>query len=194
MKCNLCEKYFAFKGDLQKHSKIHNEPSKRIPCSLCDKTFTNNTHLDRHKKLHTSISVSKPFRCDRCELSFREKYNLKVHVERVHDKILKLFECDKCPTKFNGRAKLEHHIELKHEQINRHLRCDDCSKTFPVEHLLRRHKNMVHIVPAHECKICNVAFKSTGKLDRHNSSVTHKNNIFKNAMQMQNKVNITQFR
>ena len=113
---------------------------------------------------------------------------------RVHNKILKLFQCHKCPRQYTGKSKLDHHIKLKHEEINQLIKCNECYKTYPMEHLLKLHKSRVHIIPAYECKICNASFKNNSKLQRHNTSVAHKSNVFKNAMQMEGHVKIAQFK
>ena len=117
-------------------------------------------------------------------MSFREKYNLKRHEDRIHEKkILKMFECDKCSFKIERKARLNDHIALKHDKINKFLECDECYKTFPLEPILRRHKRLVHIIPTHECTVCKLKFKTKAKLDRHNAGVLHKNRVFKNVMQ-----------
>ena len=44
-------------------------------CDLCSKGFKNGPHLERHRKVHSETDL-KPFKCTKCSLSFREKYNL----------------------------------------------------------------------------------------------------------------------
>ena len=49
-KCELCDKYFSEKGNLDKHMKTVHEGIKDHKCKICDKSFSEKASLNKHMK------------------------------------------------------------------------------------------------------------------------------------------------
>ena len=50
-------------------------------CQVCRKTFTSSSNLAVHSMIH---SGTKPFKCDLCSWSFRQKAHLQKHMRHIH--------------------------------------------------------------------------------------------------------------
>ena len=53
-------------------------------------------------------------RCGLCEYKSKDKYNLKVHIQSVHEKA-KLFKCDICGKTLVSNQSLKNHMLQVHE-------------------------------------------------------------------------------
>ena len=141
-------------------------------CKICGKAFKSSPHLERHSKLHSQHEL-KPFKCDLCELSFREKYNLKKHIDGVHEN-QETFSCDKCDKIFNRQKSLLRHKDIRHNENPQKHECSICGNIFTHKEHLRKHELCVHVDATHECQICQKKFKDSGKLTRHLGTVHKK--------------------
>ncbi|GFY66232.1 hypothetical protein TNIN_287771 [Trichonephila inaurata madagascariensis] len=64
--CQICEKSFVYKGNLEKHQVTH--ISEKPPsCPECGKTFELKKTLQQHLRRHTGRNLHK---CDKCEKTF----------------------------------------------------------------------------------------------------------------------------
>ena len=71
--CGICGKVFK-KDYLRKHKTLHTESAAK--CDICGKKFVHESHLKNHIRTHTG---EKPYRCQDCGISFRQKGQLKRH-------------------------------------------------------------------------------------------------------------------
>ena len=122
-KCEHCDESFSKEGILKEHIYTAH---KGLKC--CKKTFAQAADLDRHNH-----NVHKPHKCEICEKEIIGKCHLKVHMENVHEGLMK-YKCGNCG--------LKRHIASVHEKIQ--LNCDQCSKTFSTEGNLKRHLQKFH--------------------------------------------------
>lgn len=87
--CKFCEVVFPSKVELRKHSSVcEKKESKAKPsqvalhvCNICNKDFASPYNVRRHQLTH---SDDRPFECEYCSKSFKEKSSLTKHVKRVH--------------------------------------------------------------------------------------------------------------
>ena len=73
--CHLCYKQFSKKYYLNRHIKNHDKKSTTI-CYICGKTLKSAINLHM-KAVHENV---RPFRCDFCGKTFREKNRLRLHM------------------------------------------------------------------------------------------------------------------
>ena len=59
--------------------------------------------------------LSKNHQCSICGVAFSEKYELKRHILRVHEKV-KDFQCESCHKGFYGAHHLKRHVMRIHEK------------------------------------------------------------------------------
>ena len=79
-KCDICEKEFRQKSNLNTHFKGVHEKSKNQTCNICNASFRD---LKRHiKYIHQKENFTKVF-CDLCHKEIR-KSSLNLHLKRVH--------------------------------------------------------------------------------------------------------------
>ncbi|GJQ86430.1 hypothetical protein Trydic_g10337 [Trypoxylus dichotomus] len=163
-KCTMCDKAFSWKSHLTEHMKFHNGTSKKFVCPECGRAFIRNDRLVVHMRRHRG---EKPYKCKFCNKDFpctadlaghekyhtREKkhfcsicgkglrraYDLKLHM-RIHTGE-KPYRCTYCDAAFAQGYGLTVHIR---RHTGERLKCKLCPETFLVEHLLTRHKRIVH--------------------------------------------------
>ena len=165
IKCDLCEFCSDSRGNMKRHANSHFPAPKTLECNECAKLFGNKAHLERHRQIHNP-SFKKKFGCERCNQSFSERYNLKQHIDFVHNKILK-FVCKECGKKLKRLCDLTFHIEIDHPDTavpNPEWKCIECDKFYPHSRALRLHTKFVHNTePRHPCKPCGRVFKMKTK-------------------------------
>ena len=83
--------------------KQHLEDGKAFACEHCGKSFALKSNLVIHQKTH---DLDKPFGCDKCEKTYKQRNSLREHVLKSHDNISK-FICVTCFEKFPSRHLLK---------------------------------------------------------------------------------------
>jgi len=134
----------------------------------------------------------KPYRCEKCNKTFRNKQNLKKH-QRIHV-VEKAYTCEECGKKFALHDYLKLH-SLVHTQIKLHVcnqcekkftlscnlivhkrihtgeknfECNQCEKRFATKEGLKIHKLAIHDeIKNFECDQCNLKCSSKGNLTQH---------------------------
>ena len=163
-----------------------NQYRKSFHCSLCRKKFRTLEKLESHMGFHTGEN---PFVCTICNLSFKKKQSLKMHVlshgtgsmqcphchmsfsskkgfkRHVSIHRDKLPFCLQCKRKFLSESALQKHMEL-HD--NKELCCSKCQKTFSREYYLKFHlENQLCRSKKYSCYFCMRVFRSKGSIMRH---------------------------
>ena len=103
----------------------------------CDKVFGKKQHLTRHVLIHTG---EKPFPCSYCDLKFRQKETIKLHLKNVHEQNYreKSFKCETCGKTFHCSDTLTQH-QLLHSVVWSMIACQYCDKTFNSKDYLKNH-------------------------------------------------------
>jgi hypothetical protein len=79
-----CTKIFGKTWNFLDHARMH-EGIKPFICNVCLKSFTQNGNLQKHIRQHMEpyINDRKTHKCNFCECSYTEKYNLKVRLYAI---------------------------------------------------------------------------------------------------------------
>ena len=77
-KCDVCKKFFKSKRTLTAHFKIVHGEKKAHICNICGTKFARKDYLDIHLRSHTG---EKPFQCEICEKSLRQRGTLNSHLK-----------------------------------------------------------------------------------------------------------------
>ena len=155
--------------------------------SLGDKSFYANLDDEELKNMNIhSISegliVQKSYqgssgawlKCDQCPFETYGRYKMKIHIERVHEKI-KRYACEQCPNKYYCRDELKRHIENVHDEIKRHI-CQQCGYGTARKLALDRHMVSVHSIGdmTFKCEKCPFGSMAKSKMRQHISDVHDK--------------------
>ena len=159
--CEKCLADFQLKDNLYKHAKSAHGVNleKNQKCFICDHVTTGPKLLELHiAKVHEG---KKPFSCEKCDKGFSKKFNLKEHVQSVHEgrKLL----CETCGKGFVNRDSLRNHIDHIHNKFKRksqHL-CNICGKDYSKKWALDQHMGSIHnegkLDKKYKCDHCNYA-------------------------------------
>ena len=165
--CDTCLKWFATKGSLNTHKRVHFGP-RSLECEICHKHFKKLTHLQRHELVHTDV---KPYECDICQRRFKTLDYMKKH-ELIHTDN-KPYECGTCNKQFVRLPQLKSH-ELVHTHV-KNFTCEVCLKRFARLGDLKRHE-LVHGDKQYMCEICHRPFARVDYLKKHELTHTRKEN------------------
>ena len=149
-KCPYCDFAADSEAAIERHlRKTHSEDGKAFACEHCGKSFALKANLDLHQKTH---NLDKPFGCDKCDKTYKQRNSLREHVLKSHDNISK-FMCSTCFEKFPSRHLLKSHERI-HTGEQGHV-CDDCGVSFgskqALEHHMSKHNGQYNFVCPH-CK------------------------------------------
>ncbi|MEQ2161004.1 hypothetical protein GOODEAATRI_005168 [Goodea atripinnis] len=89
-KCDCCQAAFRYKGNLASHKTVHTG-AKPYHCTICGAQFNRPANLKTHTRIH---SGEKPYKCEtcgsrfvqceKCDLHFRHKSQLRLHLRQKH--------------------------------------------------------------------------------------------------------------
>lgn len=79
--CELCNKKFHYKHNLEVHRLLHSN-DRKYSCNHCSSTFKTRNYLAKHLKGH--FSDTKNFSCSYCDFKTTQKRYLSEHVKRKH--------------------------------------------------------------------------------------------------------------
>ena len=154
------------------------------------KDYSHNDHKIPKTKTHRPLVL----KCEFCEKTFRDNYNLNSHVMNIHEDNKK-YKCQHCNKGFNQKYVLLGHIQIIHENVRnfvcyfcdkafgftgdlkKHLRgfhfkiyghkCPSCDKSFIEKYKMKIHMKKVHEGLVHHCVHCNNTYLDKYKLTRH---------------------------
>ncbi|XP_015109214.1 zinc finger protein 62 homolog [Diachasma alloeum] len=177
------------------------EPNQmKYTCTYCGRVFPCLSHLRMHEVTHTNpqqmqqnnVLVNnvqmmqneqndQPFRCDKCQATFRYRTLLDRHKKMHTNSQDKPYVCPRCPMRFETRTLYNHHAKT-HKQVNATVGsinsvqssitdtqmdkpldppvsypCDSCTKQFLTIESLTSHK-AVHRSRPLVCDVCGKGF------------------------------------
>lgn len=83
--CDLCDKKFHYKHNLEVHRLLHSN-DRKYSCNHCSSTFKTRNYLAKHLKGH--FSETKSFLCSYCDFKTTQKRYLSEHVKRKHSNMI----------------------------------------------------------------------------------------------------------
>ena len=139
--CDRCDKVYATEVAFLNHVRGFHEQKFKCVCDHCGKGFQAVSTMERH--IAMAHSKEKPFKCELCSLTFKQKVQL-VHHKRRHTGELP-FQCDICGKAFHSKQRARQHMQNVHSDMQ--VPCPLCGKIF-------RSKDYVskHIYDTHEGK------------------------------------------
>jgi uncharacterized Zn-finger protein len=64
--CNICNKSFIYRSNIENHIRVHTG-ERPFSCDICKKSFAQLTNLNTHMRVH---SGERPFSCEECGKMF----------------------------------------------------------------------------------------------------------------------------
>lgn len=136
--CNICEKVFSTKWNLQDHQWTHaSRSSKPFKCGQCNSAFHRLSDYKSHIHSHKNL---RPYTCNYCGSKFIRKYNCIRHV-REHESE-KSFICTICSKTFHRRYYLNEHMNI-HTGV-RPYTCHICGKASSTRSNHNKHIKIHH--------------------------------------------------
>ena len=133
---------------------------ERETCNICLKQVFS---LKRH-----SLEHEKTTKCNQCEFSSVNEYNLQRHIKRMHtDKGTETVSCELCLKTFKTNKSKKLHVLSVHEGLKPH-KCNLCDKSYSDATPLRIHKEVAHTESGYfPCESCDKDFTHDYHLKQH---------------------------
>lgn len=106
-------------------------------CKYCSKVFSVTSNLNRHvRRVHEkpNCAVEKNVTCTKCQLSFRDNYQLRVH-SRTHSRE-KPYSCSLCSFTAGRKGDVVRHMK---RCSGPKYQCNNCQKEFKSKKDVNRH-------------------------------------------------------
>jgi len=130
--CDVCQKLFPSKMQLEEHKKAkHN-----YPCLFpsCGRILAKPIYLEQHMK--SNHGDGNQFKCELCpEFAFDTEKSYQQHVKEIHEANANIRKCPVCQYKATGDDDL-----AKHSEIHVPQKCNDCGENFPTRGSLDKHR------------------------------------------------------
>lgn len=97
------------------------------------------------------LKQGKRFHCDKCPYKSEFNQNLKVHVRRVHLKIIDEYTCNVCGKNYATPTSLNLHKQKEHELGD--FPCSRCNEKFSTKPILKAHILKIHADKI-TCEVC----------------------------------------
>uniref|UniRef100_A0A182WBU6 Protein krueppel n=1 Tax=Anopheles minimus TaxID=112268 RepID=A0A182WBU6_9DIPT len=166
--CTVCGQSYRLEANLERHKRrMH---MKIYSCPHCVRKFPYKSLLEKHLPTHT---LEKPFKCPYCTLSYTQRVNLRVHIDRKHTELdysnesiidegnlqdgdepterdnanaqPQMHDCEECGKRFPRKQSLQLHL-AQHENHSNPVTfdCDQCGISVCARVSLVRHRRRVH--------------------------------------------------
>ena len=181
--CTICDNKFTSETEMDSHiDMVH----KTIPqnhlkntgnlkkeggsqykfqCIACKFTTTNDRSMRMHKKaIHSE--TQKPYKCEQCNTTLRNKGELLKHTKTKHQDV----KCIICGFTAVSPSYLKSHIKRKHNKDT--YQCDECQENMKSKISLINHKRK-HLV-TFKCNMCDFKGVTTNALSYHTTEMHDK--------------------
>jgi predicted RNA-binding Zn-ribbon protein involved in translation (DUF1610 family) len=158
-KCDLCDKEYKHRGNLDEHKKAKHEGIRYI-CDQCGYKSAKQSNLTAHKKAkHEGLM----YYCGYCDYKVQYQDSLNRHKQAKHEGMK--YACDICDFKTISQFSLVDHIQVKHEGVT--YDCDQCDYKSTRVHNLKTHKQAMHEHTRYKCDQCEFETSKQDSLKGH---------------------------
>lgn len=167
--CEICDRRFTSLARIKQHIHAGHVKDKKkqlkrstspTVCSLCGKSI-------RDMKTHLRIfhSDERPFKCDYCPSTFKQKVHRDTHIrQHTGDRP---FMCHQCGKSYHAQSVLKSHINRFHYRLKPH-QCTQCGNAYRQLYELRDHVNLHHLnKKLYPCQVCDRTFGTRKHLSQH---------------------------
>ncbi|XP_030752922.1 zinc finger protein 480-like isoform X2 [Sitophilus oryzae] len=184
--CVHCEKKYTSNRNLRRHVEDYHldsrseDAQKNIrKCSICGYQTRNITHFGRHQMIHLAPEERQLFACAFCAKKYRNKHNLKHHIEKKHNvsrlkKVhKKIYRCSICSyqtlRKFHFKVHKNIHLPPEERPMFPCAQCDKkyTSNTNLQDHVKRGHSRLKESQKKVRCSTCDYQTRRIANLRRH---------------------------
>ncbi|XP_056139827.1 histone H4 transcription factor [Lampris incognitus] len=153
--CPTCGCMFSSNTKFFDHLHRQATPEGSLKCEHCGKAFANERLLRDHVRQHVNH-----IKCPLCDMTCTTLATLKIHVKFRHcDE--RPFPCDFCESSFKNRHDLRKHMETHNEGAAYHCTVEGCDYSSRMAHSMSQHYKRVHeggMVSKYKCHICDRTF------------------------------------
>lgn len=166
--CNVCNKTFSTKQQLEKHEQSHLSAATQYECTECGKSFLGSDAFRQHSCVHQKhLSSSSSSTTDKKRCFENDSELLTNNEEEEVDVGEDFYNCNTCNRRFPSNITLKEH-EKSHE-IDRPFKCLVCGKGFAKKKYLTRHRQ-IHKERSYQCDLCSKSFKTEQSLLSHHKA------------------------
>ena len=169
-KCNQCDIYFSNLANLKNHFKRTENHEMYFVKKECFEIENDckikfyNTKAELNQHLINAHQRNSEFSCNQCDYVATQKGNLKKHIYKKHDKLLRAKEkCNTCKTYF---LDLEAHKNRGCGATKR-IKCQICQKVCKSHKSLLSHEALAHGNSRRICPICEELLRVPSMLKQH---------------------------
>lgn len=160
--CNVCNKTFSTKQQLEKHEQCHLSAATQYECTECGKSFLGSDAFRQHYCVHqknlscSSLSSTDKKRCFKNSSNNEEEEDVDVGED--------FYKCPTCNKRFPSSISLQEHQKL--HEFDRPFKCLVCGKGFAKKKYLTQHQQ-IHNERPYQCDLCSNSFRSEQSLSAH---------------------------
>lgn len=164
--CNVCNKTFSTKQQLEKHEQCHLSAATQYECTECGKSFLGSDSFRQHYCVHqkhlscSSLSTADKKRC----LENSSEVLTNIEEEEEVDVGEDFYNCPTCSKRFPSNISLQEHQKL--HEFDRPFKCLVCGKGFAKKKYLTQHQQ-IHNERPYRCDLCTNSFKTEQSLLSH---------------------------
>ncbi|XP_026769497.3 zinc finger protein 1035 [Pangasianodon hypophthalmus] len=164
--CNVCNKTFSTKQQLEKHEQCHLSAATQYECTECGRSFLGSDAFRQHYCVHqkhlscSSLSTTDKKRCLENSSEVLTNNEEEEEVDVGED----FYNCSTCNKRFPSNISLQEHQKL--HEFDRPFKCLVCGKGFAKKKYLTQHQQ-IHNERPYQCDLCSNSFKTEQSLLSH---------------------------